>query len=210
MTDTPRHRYAARDLRAIAVFVAVGVAFLAADLALKSWSFANVAGAPVTLDADQPDRPDLVIPHHDAQTLVPYVLSLKLWTNTGAVFGIGKGGQGFFMIVSVIATAFILFTFARSDRDAWLIHVSLAMILAGAIGNLYDRMQFNAVRDMLWLFPGIHLPFGLTWPGGSSDLYPWLFNIADAGLVIGVAVLLILMWRQDDSDDAKADEPSES
>jgi lipoprotein signal peptidase len=69
------------------------------------------------------------------------------------------------------------------------------MILAGALGNLHDRIHFNAVRDLLWLFPGLTLPFGLHWPGGQSGLYPWIFNIADVALLVGVALLLIIIWR---------------
>ncbi|MCH8259484.1 MAG: signal peptidase II, partial [Planctomycetes bacterium] len=73
-----------------------------------------------------------------------------------------------------------------------------ALILAGAIGNLYDRVMFGMVRDMLWLFPGVKLPFGLTWPGGGSDeLYPWVFNIADASLLVGLGILMLGMYRED-------------
>jgi signal peptidase II len=122
-------------------------------------------------------------------------LSLQLVTNTGAVFGIGKGAQGMFAVVSIVATVVIVFVFLRSDRGAWVQQTALALILAGALGNLHDRIRFSAVRDMLWLFPDVKLPFGLAWPGGNPYLYPWRFNIADAALVVGVGVMLILMWR---------------
>ncbi len=196
-TDNPVSHPAGRHVPSIMLFVVCVVVVLVCDLALKSWSFANVAGVPVILDPLRPDLPD--IPPHPAINLVPYVLSMKLWTNTGAVFGFGKGAQGFFIVVSFIATAAILYIFSRSEAKARVSHVALAMILAGTLGNLYDRTMFNAVRDMLWLFPEVYLPFGLTWPGGRNDVYPWLFNIADAALVVGVATILIIMWRTEET-----------
>jgi signal peptidase II len=76
------------------------------------------------------------------------------------------------------------------------LHFGLALILAGALGNLYDRIMYGAVRDMLYLFPGVKLPFGITWPGGNPELYPWIFNIADAALCVGVVLIILTMLRK--------------
>ena len=57
--------------------------------------------------------------------------------------------------------------------------------------------DFDAkVRDMFWLFPDVPLPFGLHWPGGVSDVYPWIWNIADAAMCVGLAIMLISLWRK--------------
>lgn len=171
------------------------MAVVFADLWLKAWSFANVADVPVS--ASTCDGAAVFIPAHAPRTAIPRVLSLKLTTNTGAVFGIGRGSQSLFVIISLVATAVVLVSFARSHASNHLLHVALALILAGALGNLYDRLRFCAVRDMLYLFPGVHLPFGWTWPGtGLRELYPWIFNIADVALVCGVLLVLLLSWRQ--------------
>jgi signal peptidase II len=77
--------------------------------------------------------------------------------------------------------------------------VALALLLAGAVGNLYDRITFGVVRDMLWLFPGVKLPFGWTWPGGNDELYPWIFNVADAAMCVALVFLLWMMSRGDQS-----------
>lgn len=187
---------AGRTPKCIILFVTTLAFVLASDLLLKAWSFSHVAGEPVVL-SPRADDGRYHIPFHEPVTVIPGVLSFRLTTNTGAVFGLGKGAQWFFALVSLIATAIIMRIFWRSSAGAWVFHTALAMILAGALGNLYDRIVFRAVRDMLWLFPGIKLPFGLTWPGGVRDVYPWLFNIADAALVIGVIVVLLLMRRED-------------
>lgn len=189
---TSRGRQAGQNRCSIRLFFVVTLLVLAADQAIKIGSFRLVAGRPVELDSRNPEAPD--IPYHDPINLVPKILSLKLTTNTGAVFGIFKGGLWFFIVASCVATGVIGRIFWTSPATAWCLHLALAMILAGALGNLIDRLTFSAVRDMLLLFPGVNLPFGWTWPNGASQLYPWIFNLADAALVVGVSGLLIISW----------------
>ncbi len=187
-----------RPLVPLVIFISTLVLVLGSDLVMKYWSFEHVAGVPVVLDRGGSNLP-YHIPDHQAMGVVPYVLSLRLTLNTGAIFGIGKGAQWFFVCVSIIATAFICFLFWRAPRRAYAIQICYALILAGALGNMYDRMVYNAVRDMFWLFPDVHLPFGWQWPGkyGSTLLYPWLFNIADAALIVGVLMLMLMVHLAD-------------
>lgn len=181
---------------AILRFVVIAGAVLALDLAVKYASFRYVAGTPVSLSRQAAkDHAFWAQYPHDAITLVPYGLALHLTTNTGAVFGLGKGSQWFFVGVTFVAVAVIVRVFLTSPVGAKGLHVCLAMILAGAVGNLYDRLRYNAVRDMLKLFPEVHLPMGWSWPGGETELYPWIFNVADASLMIGVFTLLLITWR---------------
>ena len=105
------------------------------------------------------------MPHHDPTVVIPHVLNLQLTANEGAIFGIGKGSRWIFVAVSLVAVGFVGRIFWKSDAKMKCFHVALALILAGAIGNLYDRILYAVVRDMLHLFPGSNLPFGLTWPG---------------------------------------------
>lgn len=171
----------------LALFLGLFLVILAADLWLKEWSFRHVAGFPVVLpEAPRPglEDPNYYIAPHPPRVLVPRLLNLRLTFNTGAVFGLGRGMQAFFVIVSVIAAGAIVWGFVRSRADARVLHAALALILAGATGNLYDRVQFNAVRDMLHMLP-------------DTRLWPWIFNIADASLMIGVGLLMIRIYRQD-------------
>jgi len=201
---------AGHDKWAITLFLVCTVGFLAADLGFKWWTFKNVAGVPVILDRANPGQHS--IPEHPPIVVLPNVLSLRLLTNTGAVFGMAKGAQAFFIVVSVVATVVIALLFYHSKPDSRTVHFALALILSGALGNLYDRIAFNAVRDMLWLFPDVHLPFGLSWPGGVTYIYPWLFNIADAALVVGVLMMMATMWRAEGAAKraAFAESPTES
>jgi signal peptidase II len=76
-------------------------------------------------------------------------------------------------------------------------HVGLALVLAGGIGNMVDRVSVGAVRDFLHLFPRRELPFGLRWPGGSDEWFPWVFNVADMELIAGMCLLMLAVHLSD-------------
>jgi lipoprotein signal peptidase len=134
----------------------------------------------------QDDEPYLVVTgyfqleaHHD-QSGNPQV-------NQGALFGLGRDHQGLanalFAAISVIAAVAILYWSNRpaAKRD-WVLCAALGLILAGTIGNLYDRVFFAGVRDFL------HVNYGGNLPGREYD-WP-VFNIADSCLVCGAILLL--------------------
>ncbi len=174
---------AGRWFAAWRVFALTGLLVLVADLASKTFAFEHVGDQPVVLTRQNAALPG-TIPYHEPITVVPYILSLRLVTNTGAVFGWGSGGQTIFIVVTLIAVGVIVGLFCRSRPTDRLLHITLGLILAGALGNLYDRVRFNAVRDLLWLLP-------------DTELWPWVFNVADAALVVGTGVLMLLAYRND-------------
>lgn len=192
----PHGWFAQRYPKAIAVFVGTMLLLLAIDLVSKNLSFEYVAGEPVALEPGEPADVHL-IPPHPPISVVPNVLALRLTLNRGAVFGVMQGKVWFFVVVSIGAICLIGWMFARSYHGAYGLHISLGLLLAGALGNLYDRMVYSAVRDMLYLFPGVDLPFGLAWPGGNTQVYPWIFNVADVALVVGVILTLVLVNRHE-------------
>ncbi len=185
---------AVKHAPAFARMLTIAIALLAADLALKHFAFEHVAGQPVDISSHG-DGGVSAIPHHDARTLVPNVLALRLTLNQGAVFGLGQGYRWVFIVISIVALIVIGTVFCRSRHNDVLLHVALAMVLSGALGNLYDRVIYGMVRDMLYLFPEINLPFGWSWPGGDTGLYPWIFNIADVALLGGMVLLFIHVFR---------------
>jgi signal peptidase II len=98
-------------------------------------------------------------------------------TNTGAAFGMLKGGLVFLIIVDFIGIAVILCAvfFLRKRwpfLDHWSVRAGLALILAGTIGNLIDRMFIGHVTDFVDL---------RWWP---------VWNIADASVTVGVIILV--------------------
>jgi signal peptidase II len=183
---------APKSTKAIVRFAIIVVLAVAGDLLLKWYAFENVAGIPIDREVLR-ESAGLAIPPHDPVTVVPGVLSLHLTVNHGAVFGIGQGGRWIFVVIAVVACAIIARVFWVSRAKDWLLHAALALITGGALGNLYDRFFFGMVRDMLLLLPETNLPFGWAWPGGSRLAYPWIFNLADAALCVGIGVIVVSM-----------------
>jgi signal peptidase II len=131
--------------------------------------------------------------------------SIRLSThfNQGALFGIGQGWGWMFALLSCVAAAGIVyFLFVRGEARSWWLTVTLAMILAGAMGNLYDRLYLHGcenaqgqplygVRDFLdCTIPMLRV----EWPFRVSLVpeYHWpVFNLADSFLVTGAIMLTL-------------------
>jgi len=194
-------RSAARSAGAWATLLGVTVAGAGIDLWSKSAAFARIADEPVEISrelvlAQEPGELSVaLVPPHEPVMVVPYVLEFRLLLNPGAVFGVGPGKRWFFVVFTVLAACAALWMFARwtTARDR-VSHAALGLILAGGLGNLYDRLLYGCVRDFLHPLPGVPLPFGLTWPGGEGELWPWVSNVADALLLVGIGVLMVKLW----------------
>lgn len=85
--------------------------------------------------------------------------------------------------LSVFAFLILLKYYRDSDRTRILPNVTTGMIAAGAIGNLYDRITLHYVRDFIYM----SLP--------NLEFWPWVYNVADALISIGVILLAIDIIR---------------
>ncbi len=188
-----------RSIRAWLVLLTVLTVGLALDLGLKRWSFETIANQPVVLDRHELlNNPYWRIPRHEPLTVVPRVLELHLVENRGAVFGIGADQRIFFIVFTIGALIAATMVFARwTTSDSRTAHVALGLVLAGGVGNLYDRVLYSVVRDFVHLFPGWTLPFGWQWGGHSNEIFPWVFNVADVMLLTGMGLLMLHMNRRD-------------
>lgn len=174
---------------------------LAADLITKRLAFDLIADQPVVVDRDAvlaagPHRLYTLLPRHEPVVVVPHVLNLHLVLNSGAVFGTGQGKRWVFIGFTFVALGFAMWMFGRwtHERDR-IAHICVGLIIAGGLGNLYDRVMFACVRDFLHPLPTARWPFGLSWPGGETALWPYVSNVADAFLIVGIGVLMIRLWR---------------
>ena len=102
--------------------------------------------------------------------LIKGVLGLTLIHNTGAAFGILKNQVYLFIITSCAAIVLIYFGLKNNRHNKYQV-VCLGLILAGALGNLIDRLRFGYVIDFLNFY---------IWP---------VFNIADSAITIGAILL---------------------
>lgn len=172
---------------------------LGLDLWSKHWAFENVTPVPVVLDRDEIlADPDWRPPFHEGRVILPFgLLDFDLVMNHGAVFGIGQQRRSIFIVFTLLAVvvATSIFAFWTRSGSHW-VHVGIGLILAGGLGNLYDRIAFGAVRDFLHMTPEWNLPFSWGWPNGSTELFPWVFNVADMLLLAGMGILIIRSSRE--------------
>jgi signal peptidase II len=179
----------------IAFFVIAGVA-LTGDLWLKAWSWDRFVAFETVID----DRPEPIRNNEPNITLIPNGLRLTAVANHGAALGMGQGKRTLFLTVSVVATLAVIGFFAHSltrhgsvgsPLRLGVYRVTLALLLAGVLGNLYDRVEYGYVRDMLHMFPEVR--WSDLWSIlPDFELFPWVFNVADVCLCTGVAVILVV------------------
>ncbi len=199
-------RPARRSVRAWTLLLAVLVFGLVADLASKEWAFRTVAGEAVDLVYEPVVDGSFTIPWHPGvRAISPDLLDFRLVLNRGAVFGIGQGRRFAFVAFTMIAIGVAIGVFGWWTRSrSWIAHLAIGLILAGGLGNLYDRVAVGAVRDFLHMLPRRELPLGISWPGGSTEVFPWVFNVADVELLAGMALLLIHVQLMDRRERATA------
>lgn len=131
-------------------------------------------------------------PERNVWWLIEGFVGIETTLNHGALFGMGQGQTALFAGLSIAAAIGILIWvfFGGAVRD-WFLTVALGCVLAGIIGNLYDRLglwggiaddgsPIYAVRD--WI---LFCYKSYTWPN---------FNIADALLVCGAGILVVHAW----------------
>jgi signal peptidase II len=110
--------------------------------------------------------------------LAPYARIVH-WNNTGAAFGLFRSGGLIFTVVAVIVSLAILYYYPRVPASQIPLRLALALQLGGAVGNLLDRLVQGTVTDFI-----------------SLGTFP-VFNVADASISMGVAVLVAAMWIEE-------------
>jgi signal peptidase II len=121
----------------------------------------------------------------ERRDVIPDFFSLVNVTNDGAAFGSFKNNNTFFIILSCVAFVFVFALLLRRRLPDALRDVSLALLLAGIMGNLTDRLMHGHVIDFL-LFD-LHLPFAHPWPA---------FNVADSCICIAVFCFIIHSFKK--------------
>jgi signal peptidase II len=165
MTKSPDKRW---------VLVLIAVLVIAVDRVTKLWVQAHVE-----------------IGH----TIVvwPHVFRISHVLNTGAAFSMFEGTKSQAMVrwgligFSVLAVLVVVGLLWRMGRVLTVTSVALALILGGAVGNLYDRIVYKHVVDFLQVFI-VHY----HWPD---------FNVADSCIVVGACLLLLEMLKPQKSSD---------
>jgi signal peptidase II len=106
--------------------------------------------------------------------------------NPGAAFGILSDSAirlPFFIGISLIATLGIFWYIRKVSHEKHWQHLSLGLILSGALGNLIDRLRLGEVID----FIDVHW-YNYHWPA---------FNLADSAICVGVGIMLVCTWDEE-------------
>ena len=124
---------------------------------------------------------------HQSFVIIDGFFNLTYIRNPGAAFGIladhGNGIRTLFLTgVGFLAVLLLAFYFNRSPEEAWVSHLSFALILGGAFGNLLDRIRLGEVVDFLDFYLG-----KFHWPA---------FNVADSSISVGLTLLVIFSFTK--------------
>jgi signal peptidase II len=127
--------------------------------------------------------------------LSPYARIVH-WYNSGAAFGMFQNGNLIFTTLAIIVVIAIIYYFPQVEAEDWTLKVAMGLQLAGASGNLIDRLIRGKVTDFV-----------------SVGTFP-VFNVADSSITVGVIVLLLGVWIKERQErkaaklQAGSDQPS--
>ena len=156
------------------VFWILAITLLIADQLIKAWARHALAN-------DQ------------SITVIRNVLDLTLTTNKGIAFGMFQGlGLLLAPVAIAIAVGAGMYSMRHREESPW-IHVAMALLASGAIGNLYDRVFLRQVTDMFHI---------------RAFEFP-IFNLADSCITVAAAILIVrwtIEWitHKGDSTDSEA------
>jgi len=165
----------------------LALSLLALDQASKAWAASRLDdGAPLPI--------------------VPGVFRLALVRNRGALFGLFQELEAplrtlLFLALPIMVVAVLGWLSWNTPAAAGRSQAAFALLLGGALGNLLDRLRLGHVVDFL--------DFYLRGPGGEFHHWP-AFNVADACICVGIALLAFDTWRSRRAPAADSDHASYS
>lgn len=152
-----------RDL----IFWSVLLVVLALDVSTKRWA-------------------ERVLDLHVPVEVLGNALRWTLTYNTGAAMSLSVGdfSRPFFSLVAVLMVGYLYRLLRSADLSARAVPFALALVTAGALGNLWDRLRHSrGVVDFIDV--------------GTTAWRFWTFNVADIGVSAGAILLVLLLWRED-------------
>jgi len=150
------------------LFLAIAVAVVLLDQATKAWIVSELR-------------------LHETFAVIAGLFNITHIRNPGAAFGFLATApplfrHTFFIVVTVAAILLILHYIRIGRVESLSMASALGLILAGAVGNLIDRVRFGEVVDFL----DVHIA-GHHWPA---------FNVADSAITVGAAILIVVLLRK--------------
>lgn len=109
--------------------------------------------------------------------VLPPILNFSYVENTGVSFGLFGGGEARWVlsIFSLIVAAGLAWWALKAERRTLI--AAIGLVIGGAVGNAIDRIQYGYVVDFIDF--------------SGTGVFPWVFNIADSAITVGVVLLII-------------------
>ncbi|MDP3404335.1 MAG: signal peptidase II [Brevundimonas sp.] len=139
------------------------------------------------MHVDQRQRPQVALRFGQVQGLdlrevgrvlvAPPILNFTYVENTGVSFGLfgGGGARWLLSVFSILVAGGLAMWALKAERR--LLVSAIGLVIGGAIGNAIDRIQYGYVVDFIDL--------------SGTGLFPWVFNIADSAITVGVVLLIL-------------------
>jgi len=127
---------------------------------------------------------------YDSRSIIGNVLQLRYIRNSGAAFGISFGNETVMLVVTVIVTVLLVYLFLSGKITPGNVigESALVLVIAGAVGNLIDRIRMREVIDFIDMGIGHH-----RWP---------TYNVADIYVTCGMIVLIVSFLLHPDTSDS--------
>ncbi len=162
----------------------------------RRWGvLAAVVAAGVALDQIAKQLAEAHLRGRGLVTVIEGFFELRYARNPGAFFSLGAElspsiRRGVFVVASTAASALILRLYAKSEPAQRVLRAALMLLLAGALGNLVDRVLWGEVIDFA------HLHF--------RDVFDWAtFNVADVLIVAGLVLLVVDLFRRSEAAEGR-------
>ena len=123
------------------------------------------------------------IPLNTIHKFLPGIFSLTYLRNYGAAFSILQNQQWFFTVITFAVVGAACYYFIKNLQGNFGLLFGLLLIISGGLGNFIDRVRLGYVVDM------VHLDF----------MNFAIFNVADSYLTVGVIILFITLWKEEEN-----------
>ena len=154
------------------------------------------------------------MPYGSSKQVIGNFVKITFIENPGMAFGIDVGPKMFLTVFTIAASLVILYYIFKHRNDHLLLRLSLAFILAGALGNLIDRSFYGLIYSYAPVFYGRVVDFvqvefwDFTFLGRTYTTWP-IFNMADVSVTVGFLIILVFhrkIFKQETTPEAVSTE----